>query len=49
MHQIGGRAEKIGRLPTTREFLRERAGSSKSEDILRYLRRAPKVHRPPII
>lgn len=36
-------AEKVGSLRTAREFLRERAGSSKPGDMLRYLRRAPKV------
>jgi len=28
---------------TAREFLREREGSAKPKDMLRYLRRAPKV------
>jgi hypothetical protein len=36
-------AEKIGSLRTAREFLRQRAGSAKPEDMLKYLRRAPKV------
>ncbi len=36
-------AEKVGSLRTAREFLRERAGSSKPSDMLKYLRRAPKV------
>ncbi|HXS26116.1 MAG TPA: toxin-antitoxin system HicB family antitoxin [Steroidobacteraceae bacterium] len=36
-------AEKVGSLRTAREFLRERAGSSKPGDMLKFLRRAPKV------
>lgn len=36
-------AEKVGSLRTAREFLRERAGSAKPKDMLKYLRRAPKV------
>ena len=36
-------AEKVGCLRTAREFLRERAGSAKPKDVLKYLRRAPKV------
>jgi len=36
-------AEKVGCLHTAREFLRERAGSAKPRDMLKYLRRAPKV------
>lgn len=36
-------AEKVGSLRTAREFLRERAGTAKPKDMLKYLRRAPKV------
>ena len=36
-------AEKVGSLRTAREFLHERAGSSKPRDMLAYLRRAPNV------
>lgn len=36
-------AEKVGCLRTAKEFLRERAGTAKPKDMLRYLRRAPKV------
>lgn len=36
-------AEKVGSLRTADDFLRERAGKAKPKDILRYLRRAPKV------
>lgn len=36
-------AEKVGSLRTAREFLRERAGSAKPKDMLKYLKRAPKV------
>jgi hypothetical protein len=36
-------AEKVGSLRTARDFLKERAGSSKPKDMLKYLRRAPKV------
>jgi len=36
-------AEKVGCLRTAREFLRERAGAAKSKEMLKYLRRAPKV------
>jgi hypothetical protein len=36
-------AEKVGSLRTAAEFLRHRAGKSKPQDMLRYLRRAPKV------
>jgi hypothetical protein len=36
-------AEKVGTLRTAAEFLRERAGSAKPADMLKYLRRAPKV------
>lgn len=39
-------AEKIGVLRTTAEFLRERAGDAKPEDLLRYVRAAPRV--PPV-
>jgi hypothetical protein len=36
-------AEKVGCLRTAREFLRERAGTGKPKDMLKYLHRAPKV------
>ncbi len=36
-------AEKVGSLRTAKEFLRERAGTAKPKDMLKYLRRAPKV------
>ena len=36
-------AEKVGSLRTARDFLRTRAGSAKPKDMLKYLRRAPKV------
>lgn len=36
-------AEKVGSLRTARDFLKERAGSSKPKDMLKYLRRAPRV------
>lgn len=39
-------AEKVGVLQTAAEFLRERAGDARPEDMLRYIRTAPKV--PPV-
>ena len=36
-------AEKVGSLRTAKEFLRERAGTAKPKDMLKYLRRASKV------
>jgi hypothetical protein len=39
-------AEKIGTLRTASEFLKGRAGTSKPADLVKYLRRAPKV--PPV-
>lgn len=36
-------AEKVGSLRTARDYLRERSGSAKPKDMLKYLRRAPKV------
>lgn len=39
-------AEKVGVLRTTAEFLREQAGDARPEDLLRYVRAAPKV--PPV-
>jgi hypothetical protein len=36
-------AEKVGTLRAADDFLRERAGSAKPKDMLKYLRRAPKV------
>jgi len=36
-------AEKVGSLRTANEYLRERAGSAKPRDMLKYLKRAPKV------
>lgn len=35
--------EKVGSLRAADDFLRERAGSTKPKDMLKYLRRAPKV------
>ena len=39
-------AEKVGTLQTARVFLQERAGAAKPKDLLKYLRRAPKVTPP---
>jgi hypothetical protein len=39
-------AEKVGTLRTAGEFLKGRAGTSKPKDLVKYLRRAPKV--PPV-
>jgi hypothetical protein len=36
-------AEKVGSLRAADDFLRELAGTAKPEDMLKYLRRAPKV------
>lgn len=36
-------SEKVGSLRTAEEFLRARAGSAKPKNMLKYLRRAPKV------
>ena len=36
-------AEKVGCLRTAREFLLERGATAKPKDMLKYLRRAPKV------
>jgi hypothetical protein len=36
-------AEKVGTLRTASEFLKGRAGTSKPQDLVKYLRRAPKV------
>ena len=36
-------SEKVGTLRTAREFLQQRAGSAKPKDLIKYLRRAPKV------
>ena len=36
-------AEKVGSIRTARDFLHERAGSAKPMDMMKYLRRAPKV------
>lgn len=36
-------AEKVGSLRTARDYLRERSGSAKPKDMLKYLRRAPKA------
>jgi hypothetical protein len=36
-------AEKVGSLRAADDFLRERAGSAKPKDMLKYLRRAPKI------
>jgi len=39
-------AEKVGTLRGARDFLQQRAGTAKPKDMLKYLRRAPKV--PPM-
>jgi len=39
-------AEKVGTLRTASKFLKGRAGISKPKDLIKYLRRAPKV--PPV-
>jgi len=39
-------AEKVGTLRTASEFLRQRAGTAKPKDLVKFLRRAPKA--PPI-
>ena len=36
-------AEKVGTLRTASESLRQRAGSAKPKDLVRFLRRAPKA------
>jgi len=36
-------AEKVGSMRTASEFLQQRAGTAKPRDMLKYLRRAPKV------
>jgi hypothetical protein len=36
-------AEKVRALRTASEFLQQRAGSAKPKDLIKYLRRAPKV------
>jgi hypothetical protein len=36
-------AEKVGSLRAADDFLRERAGTAKPKDMLKYLRRAPKI------
>jgi hypothetical protein len=36
-------AEKVGSIRTASDFLRTRAGSAKPKDMMKYLRRAPKV------
>jgi hypothetical protein len=36
-------AEKVGTIRTARDFLHERSGSAKPRDMMKYLRRAPKV------
>jgi len=36
-------AEKVGTLRTASDFLRQRAGTAKPKDLVRFLRRAPKV------
>lgn len=40
-------AEKVGSLRAAEAFLADRAGSAKPEDLLRYLRRTPKVTPSP--
>jgi hypothetical protein len=39
-------AEKVGTLRTADEILRQRAGSAKPKDLLKFLRRAPRI--PPV-
>jgi hypothetical protein len=39
-------AEKVGVMRTTNEFLKQRAGSATPQDLVRFLRAAPKV--PPV-
>jgi hypothetical protein len=39
-------AEKVGTLRTASQFLRQRAGTAKPKDLVKFLRRAPKV--PPV-
>jgi hypothetical protein len=39
-------AEKVGTLQTAQLFLKERAGTAKPKDLLKYLRCAPKVAPP---
>lgn len=39
-------AEKVGTLRTAGEFLRQRAGTAKPKDLVKFLRRAPKA--PPV-
>jgi len=36
-------AEKVGSLRAADDFLRERAGTAKPKEMLKYLRRAPKI------
>jgi hypothetical protein len=36
-------AEKVGTLRTASEFLQQRAGIAKPKDLMKYLRKAPKV------
>jgi len=40
-------AEKVGTIRTVRDFLHERAGSATPKDMMKYLRRAPKVAPTP--
>lgn len=40
-------AEKVGSLRAADTFLAERAGTARPRDLLRYLRKAPKVPPPP--
>ena len=39
-------AEKVGTLQTARVFLQERAGTARPRDLVKYLRRVPKVTPP---
>ena len=39
-------AEKVGTMRGAREFLQQRAGAAKPKDLMKYIRRAPKV--PPV-
>lgn len=40
-------AEKVGTIRTAREFLHERSGKARPRDMLKYLKRAPKVAPEP--
>ncbi len=40
-------AEKVGTLRTASDLLRQRAGTAQPQDLVKFLRRAPKV-KPPV-